>query len=381
MSRLFHTFLLLFLVDVTCFTRYIRNLDQLHTKKAVRDLKFDIDYLTFVEKRLSLLSLKVVNNGNEINSNEFENDEEDEKIIDEDESIESLYRRAMQEQEDSISQERNEEKEKRRNIIKLKKDKEYEAYWSKKGSEGDSKDGYSDRDAATQLLYYSMMDESTSALNNFKKKKNINGNFNASSTSKASETIRKLTESSKNEWDYNIKPMSAKEKSIATGAIASSVAALLAAQFISSRSSSSSSSSGLQALIPSGARILDKRMIKRNYSIEDFIKSLKELSGSNAVQSLPELPPSIYKLRGKDSDGSSPLSSILSETFKGTTVIVFWRPSDIFSVRVALLMDAFGKLFPDILKVLKLYYMKHIICHIYYMLIVTCIYVHIYVCV
>jgi hypothetical protein len=212
---------------------------------------------------------------------------------------------------------KEEERQKKRIVLKKKSDKEYEAYWERQKAKGAMS-----KDKSLYSSYYGLKKDQTLD----SKLKNLN------------------TGGDKYEqWDYDIKPISSKKYVTGSaGLVGLAATAVLVKKWTT-----------ISRFISVNTEFhpLDSRVIRRNYKQNELdraaVNALRKKSDSG-MQELPSLPSQLLTLPAYK--GSNPLSV----PFSGVTVVVFWRPTDVVSLRTVTAYRRLASLYPMSLRVVAI---------------------------
>ena len=196
---------------------------------------------------------------------------------------------------------------KKKEVLKRKKDKEYDAYWRRQAKKVDGLT----KDRALYNEYYTKPAAKSGA--------------------------------QENEWDYSLRPKSGRENQITGIAAAGVLAGVLAFKnFENAYERSEIITSTRERVGP-----LSSRSIHRDYTYEELKGAIQKLRSSpSEMARLPDTPAALFALPKLDAKGSlygGPAVSISSSkpasSKPALQVFVFWRPSDLSSVRAARLMS------------------------------------------
>jgi hypothetical protein len=271
-----------------------------------------------------------VNDDNDRNyddgDNEGEIDEEESTAL-EDMSIEDLVNQVEAEKAAKIVAKKKEDMRKKKEVIRRKKDKEYDAYW--KRQEG-MKNGVS-KDAALLGEYYLLGRNET-----------LGTKMGKASSSQESDDL----------WDYTVQPKSGKEVSVAGVALVSALAGVAA--FKSFQRGNSATVSVIKQDLSKGP--LASRSIRRDYTYDELVravsKAIPEDDKYDAYMSkgLKEVPSQLFNLPTVQ---GAPRDMYSQAMMTGKAVVfAFWRPSDVLSTRLMLLMNKLQQLYSDDLTVI-----------------------------
>ena len=223
------------------------------------------------------------------------------KDNEEEESIEDLVKRAQKDMEYKKDSEAAADLAKKKDVMKKRADKEYEAYWQKQKELSQS----SSYKQAVANAYYS---ESIKV-----DKRNVTA---------TSQRLAKLTD---NEMlmETNTEPLS--NKQVLTGAIGS--LGLLSVALIA-KQLTSAVSKGTPLIASKVKRYYESRIIKRDYSFDELFKSLQKSKDSGSLQ-LPGLPSlaNLKCIRGN--------SNILQGNPDRIKIILLFQSTNILSLRVS----------------------------------------------
>ncbi len=240
-----------------------------------------------------------------INDDDDKNYDDDDEVDgeDEEESIEELVQRVEGEKAAATRKMKEDAVQKKKEVLKRKKDKEYDAYWRRQAKKVDGVT----KDEALYNEYY---------------------------TKPVSRIGRQ-----DDEWDYSMQPKSGRENQI-TGVVAAGVLAGVVAlkNFENAYEGSETTSATRERRGP-----LSSRSIHRDYTYGELKGAVKKLRSNPAeVARLPDTPAALHALPKLSVQGSlyeGPAVGMDGGGKPALQVFAFWRPSDLSSVRAARLMS------------------------------------------
>lgn len=239
-----------------------------------------------------------------INDDDDKNyDEDEDEGGDAEESIEALVERVSEEKSAESKRVKREAAAKKKEVLQKRKDKEYDAYWKRQASKVDGVT----KENALLNEYYLLEKQKESA-------------------SAGSGGGRKTED---DPWDYDVAPKSTKELQISGITAAGALAAVLAFKKFDSISGGGMSTSSSETR----KGPLASRSIHRDYTYDELCSAVKKLM-QGGQSSLPEVPASIFSLPRVGT------TSVPSGVGAGAMqVFVFWRPTDLTSVRAVTLVN------------------------------------------
>jgi hypothetical protein len=241
----------------------------------------------------------IKNNNKLLLSNDDINNTSNDDTNEEEESIEDLVRRAKQDMDDKKDAENAADIAKKKDVLKKRADKQYEAYWQKQKELSES----SSYQQALMNAYYS---ESVKVRN-------------------ATATTERLAMLKDNEMlkETNSEPLTNRQVIVGgIGSIGVLTAIVLAKQL------TSSPSKGTLLGSPKAKRFFESRIIKRDYSVAELFTSLEKSKDSGL--SLPPLPFKLDKL--KCIRGSS---TVLQGNTNRIKLLLLFQPTNILSLRAS----------------------------------------------
>jgi len=246
------------------------------------------------------LKCSIKNNNKLLLSNDDINNTSNDDTNEEEESIEDLVRRAKQDMDDKKDAENAADIARKKDVLKKRADKQYEAYWQKQKELSES----SSYQQALMNAYYS---ESVKVRN-------------------ATATTERLAMLKDNEMlkETNSEPFT--NRQVIVGGIGS--IGVLTAVVLAKQLTSSSSSKGTVLGAPKTKRFFESRIIKKDYSVDELFTSLEKSKGSGL--SLPPLPFKLDNL--KCIRGSR---TVLQGNTNKIKVLVLFQPTNILSLRAS----------------------------------------------
>jgi len=223
-------------------------------------------------------------------------------------ALERMIEESEREQRLEMEIKKAEERAKKKKVMRKKADKEYEAYWERQKQKG-----LISNDKALYSSYYGLRRNET-----------LEGKVTSGGSGPGEE------------WDYDVRPVSNRQyASTAVGLASALTAAVLAKKW---------SSISKFVSVTSEIRPLDERMIRR-----DFQLSALEGAAAAAVadgKALPVLPAVLKTLPVLGGAGVNPFAERTTVPFRGVTAVIFWRPTDVGSVRTMRLLAELERVLP-----------------------------------